>query len=156
MSRIEWNGRSLTQYVRAFLPKLLIYLDTSIYIDLYDAAKRARLWNWLHILWESEKKKKRFQHKSFGPVVSVLLILYWCRLGNWINLCKSLVSATSNTNSFWCRIALMFQMSVNKLPLSMWGETIKDWEFSCLDVSVPTTKQSPTRGCYWATGAALL
>lgn len=30
---------------------------------------------------------------------------------------------------------------------------LKDWEFSCLDVSVPTTKQSPTRGWYWATEA---
>lgn len=37
----------------------------------------------------------------------------------------------------------------------MWGEMIKRWDFSCLDVSVPTTKASPTRGWYWATEAHL-
>lgn len=45
----------------------------------------------------------------------------------------------------------MFQTSVNTFAPSVWGEMIKEKEFSRLDVSVPTAKAAATRGRYGAT-----
>lgn len=98
--------------------------------------------NQLHNLtvWGKENKQT-FVHKSLQGH----LFLDCYRPGIFSRPLSEFGGVPSNMAPFWCGTTLMFQTAVNKLALSMWGEMIKDWEFS-LDVSVPAMSQPPAGG----------